>query len=298
VAPSADGLRHARASAFALALIALAVSCREDVDPAFLSLGEARRLVSDLRGKLARASDASDRAVMADSDEVSAAFVREAERATHDVDDDTVELAARLRNLRHVDEKRVLDEFVSRFAEYRKLDESVLGLAVENTNLKAQRLSFGPVREAADAFADALRAIAGAAPAKDRWRRVAVAAQGAIAVREIQILHAPHIAEADDTAMSSLEAQMAVRQAAAHGALRTLDDGADPAAAAYVPAARSALERFEKASKELVALSRRNSNVRSLALALGRKPTLTAACDAKLAELEQALLNDALAGRR
>ena len=56
-------------------------------------------------------------------------------------------------------EARLLEEFGSRFAEYRALDETILGLAVENTNLKAQRLSFGPAQEAADAFRDALMAI-------------------------------------------------------------------------------------------------------------------------------------------
>jgi hypothetical protein len=47
---------------------------------------------------------------------------------------------------------------VSRFAEYRVLDRKILDLAVENTNLKAQRLALGPAQEAADAFRDALKA--------------------------------------------------------------------------------------------------------------------------------------------
>ena len=42
--------------------------------------------------------------------------------------------------------------FKARFDEYRRLDDEILPLAVENTNVKAQRLSFGPAREAADDF--------------------------------------------------------------------------------------------------------------------------------------------------
>ena len=40
---------------------------------------------------------------------------------------------------------------------------------------------------------------------------------------------------------------------------------------------------------EIVKLSRRNTNVRSLALSLGRKRTLTAQCDDDLRALEEAL---------
>jgi hypothetical protein len=277
-----------------LALFFFVLDCRGSSEPAFLQLGESRRLAADLRGQLAKASDASDRAVMADTDEASVEFAREAARAIDSVDGDAVELAARLKNLRRAADGRILDEFVRRFAEYRKVDRDVLGLAVENTNLKAQRLSFGPVREAADAFSDSLRAISTAAAPGDRWRTEALAAQGALAVREIQVFQAAHIAEPDDAAMGRLEDQMATRQEEARDASRALTRGAAPAAAASVAAATAALARFEALSQQLVALSRRNSNVRSLALSLGRKPTLTAACDAKLAELEDALLNAAL----
>jgi hypothetical protein len=40
---------------------------------------------------------------------------------------------------------------------------------------------------------------------------------------------------------------------------------------------------------EIITLSRRNSDVRSLALSLGRKRIVTAACDDQLRALEQAL---------
>ena len=92
----------------------------------------------------------------------------------------------------------MLEEFGRRFAEYRALDRSILELAVENTNLKAQRLSFGPAQEAADAFREALEAVAPSQPAKGQWRVKALVATAVAAVREIQVLQAPHIAEADE----------------------------------------------------------------------------------------------------
>jgi high-affinity K+ transport system ATPase subunit B len=45
------------------------------------------------------------------------------------------------------------------------LDRSLLELALENTNVKAQRLSFGPAQEAANAFRDSVEALARSAPA-------------------------------------------------------------------------------------------------------------------------------------
>jgi hypothetical protein len=56
-----------------------------------------------------------------------------------------------------------------------------------------------------------------------------------------------------------------------------------------ITAAASALDRFTAVNAEIVTLSRRNSNVRSLALSLGRKRTVTAECDDLLQQLEDTL---------
>ena len=49
---------------------------------------------------------------------------------------------------------------------------------------------------------------------------------------------------------------------------------------------------------ELVALSRRNSDVRSLALSLGQKRMVTAACEESLQALQAALAKRGLGGTR
>ncbi len=189
---------------------------------------------------------------------------------------------------------RLLNEFDGRFAEYRTLDRTILGLAVENTNLKAQRLSFGPAREAADAFRDSLDAIAHASP--DAWRVQAIAASAVANVREIQALQAPHIAEADEAAMSRMDTQMAAAETAARRALDSLKGMVEPSP--DLGAAAAALDRFKAINAELVALSRRNSDVRSLALSLGHKRTLTAACDDSLRALQAALQQHAFTATR
>ena len=272
-----------------VAACAVASGCRGVPDPALTQLLEARRVAADLHVEFIKASNASDRAVLADTDEASVAFAHEAEAAVRSVQTGLGELGTRVQSLGYVEEGHLLDEFSKRFDEYRKLDHDVLALAVENTNLKAQRLSFGPVRETADAFADALGAMMKGASAKDRDRVAAAATRAILAVREIQILQAPHIAEENDAAMNKLETQMAAREASARETLKMLGALDGPGSKAALPAATAALDRFEKLSTELVALSRRNTNVRSLALSLKQKPALTAACDASLVALEQAL---------
>ena len=85
---------------------------------------------------------------------------------------------------------------------YRELDRHILDLAVENTNLKAQRLSFGPAQDAATSFRDALEAVVPAGGASDTWRVKALVATAVASVREIQVLQAPHIADRRRRAMT------------------------------------------------------------------------------------------------
>jgi len=98
--------------------------------------------------------------------------------------------------------------------------------------------------------------------------------------------------------MTKLESQMTDRSTAAREALKSLGAGASATLAKELDSAGAALERFDKLSAELVALSRRNSNVRSLALALRRAPELVAACDQSLAVLQEALAKEGFSGTR
>jgi hypothetical protein len=278
----------ARCSIAAL-IAAVAAGCIKAPETALERLMEARRLGADLLVQLTKAGDASNRAVMADTDEASIKFAREAEQATQAVQTDTAALKPLLQGLDYTDETRLLEEFNNRFGEYRALDRSILELAVENTNLKAQRISFGPAQEAADAFRDSLAAIESSEPAKDSWRVEALAATAVGEVREIQVLQAPHIAEPDEAAMTRMEKRMASSEAAARSALKALAGLVQPASRPKLAAANAALDRFTGLNAEIIALSHRNTNVRSLALSLGKKRTLTSVCEDSLRALQDAL---------
>lgn len=273
-----------------IALVLLFGGC--DVNRALERVSEARRLSADLLVQFTKAAHATDRAVMADTDEVSLTFAHEAEQATATIQRDAEALAPILRALNFEKELDLLQQFNTQFADYRNLDRSILDLAVENTNLKAQRLSFGAAREAADAFRDSLEAIAPADAARDAWRVKALAASALASARDIQALQAPHIAEADDAAMSTLEKRMAASEKTARDALQTLSGLIQPASRPKLAAATAALDRLMEVNAQIVGLSRRNSNVRSLALSLNQKRTITTACEDSLH-----LLRDALAKR-
>jgi hypothetical protein len=269
----------------------LAFGCH-GVSNALVELDEARSLAASARVQFNKADDASNRAVMADTDEASIAFARDAEKATQRVDRDVATLAAILRRLGLPRELRGLQEFQQHFSEYKKLDREILVLAVENTNLKAQHLSFGPARKAADEFRDSLGAIVSRFPAKDRCRADQLVAQATLAVREIQVLEAPHIASPSDAEMTRMEQEMAALDRRAREAVNALDAIAPPDARALPAAALAALDRLKEVRARLVALSRRNSNVRSFDLALRSKPPLVNACDDSLRALQEALANE------
>ena len=268
-----------------------------DVNSALEQVSRARHLSADLLIQFSVAGDAANRAVMADTDEASIAFAREAEQAKKKIQSDIDALRPILESLNYSDEGRLLQEFVNRFAEYCELDRRILDLAVENTNLKAQRLSFGPAQEAADSFRDSLKAVAPLVPA-DKWRVAALVATAVATVREIQVLQAPHIADADEAVMTRMEKSMATSEAAARSALKTLSSLVAQDVQPRIVAATAALDRFVAVNQQIISLSRRNTNVRSLALSLNQKRQVIPECENVLYALREALSKRGSTGTR
>ena len=121
-------------------LLCAACGCRAAApDTALERLTDSRRLAGSLLVQLTKSADAGNRAVMAGSEERSAASIREAEQAAAAIERDVEALRAALQSLGYADEARLLDEFARRFAEYRTVDRMVLDLSAENTNLEAQQ---------------------------------------------------------------------------------------------------------------------------------------------------------------
>ena len=282
-----------RVRGFVIAAVGAAVvtsACTREA--AFSRLLQARALASELHLEFTRAAEAANRAVMAETDDTATSAAAEARRARENVERGMKDLRPVMQSLGYSEDLRHLEAFEARFEEYARLDDEILSLAVENTNLKAQRLSFGPARDAADAFAASLAAVAGASPANDACIVEVQAERARAAVFDILARQASHIAESDDDVMTRMEGQMKTEADVAHEALDQASRRL-PHAGPRMAEAAGALNRFMAIHAEVVKLSRRNSDVRSLALSLGRKRALTEACENELQGLDHALAKHA-----
>ena len=269
----------------------MASGCRGDPTTVMTRLESSWRLTAELRLKFSQAADASNRAVMADTEVAAVATAREAEQATQTVEKHTAELSTLLRSLNYASETAILEAFASSFAEYRRLDRQILALAVENTNLKARALTFGSASEAADAFENAVKPLAAAVAGKDRCRADGLASEAILAVSKIQVRLSPHIAERDEAKMHALEAAMDGSYANARDALTAMGAMSSPSEP-LLSNARTALSHFKAVSDQIVGLSQRNSNVLSLDLSLRQKPALIAACNDQLRALQAELAKE------
>lgn len=285
---TAAGRRLTRPVLFVVGAAILMAGCYKGAESVLERMSEAQKLAGELQLQFTRATDAANLAVMADTDEASAEFAGQAAERSQAVEKHAAALRPLLLGLMYSDEIRLLDEFDKRFAEYRKLDRTILELSVENTNLKAQRLSFGPAQEAADAFQSSLEAIVDGA-GEDAWRVRAFAWRALAAVRDIQTLQPRHIAEPTDDAMTQLEGKMAAAENIARTNLAALAPLLTSDAGSQMRVAQASLDSFLDQNRKILALSRRNSNVRSLSLTLGEKRRLTAQCEDTLRALDEAL---------
>ena len=281
-----------------LALVAaLGVSAACTPRPAVLTqLVEAQGLTAAIHGALARAVEASNQAMMATDEDTAARAANESRDAVATIDRQTHDLQLVLEALTYQIELKRLDGFKARFEEYRRLNEDTLSLVLENTNVRAQRLSFGPSVEAADAFHRAIDTAVRQAPEPVGCAAGEQGARAWASVLEIRALYPRHIAEAEDAEMIRMEAAMAGAAAGARASLewlaRQLPDSRS------LEEARTALDRFMAVHAEILDLSRRNSNVRALALAIGRKRTVAADAEAQLIAVEEGLKAHELSATR
>jgi hypothetical protein len=251
-------------------------------------------LVGQMQVALASAAEAEKSAVLAVTDEASTAFADQARAATAELERGRVELGRLLQAGGTPRERELLDQFSAAFTDLRKVDDEVLRLAVKNTNLKASALAFGPAAQALselDAALVPLAARRAGSPQAAQGQRLAD--QVRLGTLRVQALLAPHIAEERDDRMDQLEATMNADLGRAQAAMAGL---VALAGATEAAPAQAQLERYLELQRQVLALSRENTNVKSLALSLGQKRTTQAVCLEVLAALQQAILEEPIAG--
>ena len=256
-------------------------------------------ILSRMRTNLLTSVDAEKSAVMADTDESSRAFADQSRQAADAVDRDRRELGL-LVEKDHTDrEMELLREFDGCWAELRKIDQVLLELAVENTNIKAANLSFGKGSLAMKRFEEALTDLKRSEPLSRKDNQIAELVWNALtAGLKIHYLQAPHIAAANDDQMDKIEAEIRQQNDVIKSSLSKLKLLVPKDKQASLGEAEAAYDELARVTAEVVNLSRQNTNIKSFELSLGRKRKVTAQCDEVLKRLEQVVRSKTFTGTR
>jgi hypothetical protein len=277
-----DVLWMAAGAAIVVVLFLLGLHFRPDVsrDLAF----KARRidLVGRMQVGLTSAAEAEKSAVLAISDQQSQTFAEQARAATAEVEREHKELGDILAT-----------GGTQAFGKLQSIDAEVLSLAVQNTNLKAFGLLFGPEADAlAEADAALARVIAKHSDSPDAKKVMVLGFGARVGVLRVQTLLAPHIAEASDVKMDRLEAMMADEETRIRSDLDGLAALPGVAGDVDLSTAVSGFARYIDIKARILALSRENTNVRSLALSLNQKRSAMILCLNALKTLQDAIFDE------
>ncbi len=286
-------------AALMLALVLLASHFHETQNPAEELAFKAKRvdLVSGMEVSLASASEAEKSAVLATTDEESKKLADQARAASRQLEQQRGELEQLLKARGTLREKELLAAFTKAFMELQKIDAEVLDLAVKNTNLKAYDLAFGPAADTVKEMNTALSGLAARHADSPEGKKVMLLAFSAeISILRIEALLPPHIAEESDAKMNDLEARMAKEENEVRRNLTALAALPELRGDTAVATALSCYARFAKIKSSILALSRENTNVRSLAISLNQKRKAMLLCQDSLAALKQAILDEPIKG--
>ena len=247
------------------------------------------QLVNTMRINLLASAEAEKSSVMADTDEASRVFAEQSVRASEAVEEARREIERLLEGENAGREMELFHQFSSCWKKLEEIDQEILPLSVQNTNLKALRLSFVPAAEAIKGMEAALVQLMDSSASSPGALGITRLASGALTdALNIYALQAPHIAETTDTRMDEMEAIMKNLDTQVTDALGSLQPLVDEQAKPFLDKAWTSYKDFRRINAEIVDLSRRNSNIRSFAISLGRKRKVMAQCQDLLAALQEA----------
>jgi hypothetical protein len=267
---------------------------RGDPDPAALIAFKEKRLalVNAMRLSLAAASEAQNSAVMSTSDKDTKAFADQARIATTALERGQIELNKLLKENGDSNEAELMNRFDQALREFQQIDKQLLDLAVQNSNRKANDLAFRPAMTLLKQMDEALsRVVAEHAesPAENGLRAVQLASDIRIGILRMQVLLLPHIAEPSDQKMDELEAQLSAEDRNVRENFAALSAQLPQSEQADLETATSRYADFDKLKSEIITLSRQNTDLRAVAIALQEKRLAMLACQDALVEIEHAI---------
>jgi hypothetical protein len=263
--------------------LALAVGC--SWEPATVRQMHKERLIETIRQKLLESVEAEKSAVLATTDEESQALAQEARNFETDID----KLRGELRQLIVADGRRGeienLDAFDIAWAKLERVDERLLALAVENTNLKATRLLSREGAAALNRFVDELMGMQRTVTEPEMIRTLSRASVAALRSQSLLFVHIP---SADDAEMTRLEQQMRDLNGEVERCLSTARESGQPGLE-QLASASQAWSEYQRLAAEVVQLSRQNSNVISTDVSVHEKRQAMNACLSALSALSAAV---------
>jgi hypothetical protein len=208
-------------------------------------------------------AEAEKSAVMADTDEASHAFAEQSTQASTAVEEARREFARLVEGSKAGEEMSLFREFGTCREKFQGIDGEVFSLAMQNTNLKALRLSFVPAASAIKQMEASMNQLPGSvASSPDAAKIILLSSEALTDALNIYMLEAPRIAWTTEARMDEIEA-------------------------------RKSCQEFPSINREIINLSRQNSNARSFALPPGQKRNTMAQCLDSLNALQEAVQESA-----
>jgi len=254
-------------------------------------------LVSRMQSTLASASEAEKSAVLAITDQNSQTYAGQARTATAEVEQARRELSDLLKTGGTQVEKELFNQFSELFAKFQSIDNNLLDLAVKNTNIKAYSLAFGPAAATLNEMNAALSRLVVLNAGSPKEKQVMLLAYGTeISGLSLQTLIPPHIAEESDQKMDELEALISKEDKQILKNLDELTALRNLKQKTILATAVSSYAQFSKIKTQILALSRENTNIKSLSISLSQKRKVMFLCQDTLNKLQKAIMEEPIAG--
>jgi hypothetical protein len=237
-------------------------------------------LLSTMRIQLLESTEAEKNAVLAITDEASADFADQARRTANAIETSRKEIESIIHQDNLPQEIALIDEFNSCWSQYRELNETVLNLATQNTNLKAQKISANQCAQEMEHFEQSLSRIISRNTQANRCNNVVSLSSYAALTASLKIfaLHKPHIEEASDQEMDKIENSIKAYDESARTALTSLHDIVELRGDEDLKNAEVAYQEFMNLTADVLRLSRMNTNIKSAALSLGKNRIIASQC--------------------
>jgi hypothetical protein len=242
-------------------------------------------LIDAIRETFLESVEAEKSAVLATTDEESKAFAGQSEQSTARINRLRGELDALIVADGRKTEIEKLHAFEAVWADVEQVDRRLLALAVANTNLKAARLSASKGAAALDRFVDELGEIMRGTDSAAMIRTLAGASIAALRIQPLLLVHIP---SADDAEMTRIEDRMQALSDEVERDLDALRKGGR-AQPQQLAAATQAWTDYQGILKEVLRLSRENTNVMSFDVSVHEKRQVMKECLKALSALRKAV---------